>query len=170
MRWHRLPNAVRTLQSIARALKGGSEAVGAIAFAAMFLVFLLQIFMRYVVNAPLSWTIEACSILYVWITFWGAAFMVRRRDHITFSMIVDAAPAPVRAVLGVIGGAMLIAAFATALPGTLDYVDFMAGKKTPVMRLTYLIVYGLFPVFLVAVILRTLGDWAIDIRRARHPA
>lgn len=145
---------MKTFKAIRRTLTTGADAVGALMFAAMFLTFLAQIFMRYVVGQPLSWTIELCGILYVAIVFWGAAFLTGERDHIVFSLVIDSVSRPVRRVLGLVAAVALIAAFVTALPDTVDYVDFMAGKKTPIMRITYLSVYGLFPVFLVAAVLR----------------
>lgn len=142
------------MKRLARWTAFGADSVGAVMFAAMFLTFLLQIFMRYVVGEPLSWTIELCGILYVAIVLWGAAFLVRERDHITFTLVTDAVAPPVRRALAVVAAVALIASFVTALPGTLDYTEFMAGKKTPIMRITYLSVYGLFPVFMVAMIVR----------------
>jgi C4-dicarboxylate transporter DctQ subunit len=34
-----------------------------------------------------GWTLEFCLALWVWIVFWGAAFVVRERDHVTFDVI-----------------------------------------------------------------------------------
>jgi hypothetical protein len=33
-----------------------------------------------------GWTLEFCLALWVWIVFWGAAFVVRERDHVTFDV------------------------------------------------------------------------------------
>ena len=62
----------------------GAELVGAAIFATMFGAFLLQIFMRYVVNQPLGWTLELCMITYIWLVFWACAFLLKERDHIAF--------------------------------------------------------------------------------------
>jgi hypothetical protein len=37
-----------------------------------------------------GWTLELCLALWVWIVFWGAAFVVRERDHVTFDVIYGA--------------------------------------------------------------------------------
>ena len=50
---------------------------------------LLQVFTRYVVNRPFGWTSEACVIFYVWIVFWTRAFLLRERDHVTFTMVYE---------------------------------------------------------------------------------
>ena len=58
-------------------LRKGAEFVAVTLFIAMFGSFLLQVFMRYVLNRPLGWTSEACVIFYIWVVFWTAALLVR---------------------------------------------------------------------------------------------
>jgi TRAP-type C4-dicarboxylate transport system permease small subunit len=74
--------------------------VAATMMAAMFLTFILQIAIRYTATlewlaqafpilepSHYGWTLELCLALWVWIVFWGAAFVVRERDHVTFDVI-----------------------------------------------------------------------------------
>lgn len=42
-----------------------------------------QIFTRYVLNAPLSWTEELARFVFIWFTFTSAALVMARRRHIT---------------------------------------------------------------------------------------
>jgi C4-dicarboxylate transporter DctQ subunit len=78
----------------------GAEIVAATMMAAMFLTFILQIAIRYSAKlewlaqafpilepSRYGWTLELCLALWVWIVFWGAAFVVRERDHVTFDVI-----------------------------------------------------------------------------------
>lgn len=52
-------------------------AVAGVCLGAMTLVVLLQVFCRYVLNAPLSWPEEAARFLMVWMTFLVAPFAYR---------------------------------------------------------------------------------------------
>jgi TRAP-type C4-dicarboxylate transport system permease small subunit len=122
---------------------------------AMFAAFLLQIFMRYVVNHPLGWTSEACVILYIWTVFWTSTFLLRERDHITFSMLFDIAGPRPRWVLTVAGHLVLGIAFASALPAIADYVSFMKIDSTPITRIRFDLVYSIFVVFAAAVAIRS---------------
>lgn len=122
---------------------------------AMFASFLLQIFMRYVVNHPLGWTSEACVILYIWAVFWTAAFLLEERDHITFSMLSDTLSPRPRWVLSLIGHAVLAVAFASALPAIVDYITFMKIDSTPVTHIRFDYVFSIFAVFAVAVVIRS---------------
>ncbi|WP_159591192.1 TRAP transporter small permease [Chelativorans xinjiangense] len=144
---------------------------------AMFASFLLQVFMRYVVNHPLGWTSEACVILYIWAVFWTSAFLLEEREHITFSILSDAlAPRP-RWVLSLIGHAVLAVAFASALPAIVDYIAFMKIDSTPITRIRFDYVFSIFAVFAVAVVIRsvlalyrTLRDGiAVNERAAENP-
>ena len=51
--------------------------------AVLFFTFLLQIFSRYILRSPFGWTLELCLILWVWIVFFGCAFVVIPRASST---------------------------------------------------------------------------------------
>ncbi len=122
--------------------------------AAMFLTFLLQIFSRYVLAEPLGWTLELCLVLWVWIVFFGNAFIVRERDHVTFDIFYLAAPAPVRKVLALIAAAAIVIGFGIALLPTLDWIDFYKIKKSPTLKIPLRTVYSIYGVFMIIIIAR----------------
>jgi TRAP-type C4-dicarboxylate transport system permease small subunit len=128
--------------------------VAALLFATMFGAFVLQVFMRYVVNRPLEWTLEVCLIAYVWIAFWSAAFLVREDEHVAFNLIYVGVPPSVRRVLAVLISLVIGGAFAAALPATFDFVKFMGIDTTWVLELRFDVVFSVFVVFMVAVIAR----------------
>ncbi len=136
-----------------------TEIMAVIFMAAMFGAFLLQVFMRYVVNRPLNWTSEVSVIFYIWVVFWGAAFVVRPREHVAFTMLFDAAPPKARRLFAVVFFLVIGAAFVAAMPGIVDYVTFMKIDSTPVTRIRFDYTYSIFVVFAVSLILRCV--WAV---------
>jgi TRAP-type C4-dicarboxylate transport system permease small subunit len=68
-------------------------------FAAMFGAIILQIVLRYVFNAPLVWTDEFASYLFVWISFLGWTMAARKRIHIGIGIVADRLPARGRRLL-----------------------------------------------------------------------
>ncbi len=75
--------------------KGAEKVLDAVAvalFAAMFGAIIVQIVLRYVFNAPLVWTDEAASYLFVWISFLGWAMATRKRIHIGIGLVADRLP------------------------------------------------------------------------------
>lgn len=142
------------MQSVLALLRKAAEFIAVTLFTAMFGIFLLQIFSRYVLNAPIGWTVEVCIILYIWLVFWTSAFLLRESDHVSFNMLFLAASPGKRRVMAILGLLCIGAAFVVGLPVIIDYVSFMHIEKAPVTRIRLDLIYSIFPVFLIAVILR----------------
>lgn len=142
-------------------LTRGAEFVSAMLLAGVFLVFLLQIFSRYVLQMPFGWTLELCLILWVWIVFFGCAFVVRQRDQVTFDVLYFAVPKPVRWVFGILACVAIVLAFAWAFVPTWDYIDWMKMRKTATVRnpldnakIPLRTVFSVLAIFMIAVIFR----------------
>ncbi len=56
-------------------------------FILFFIAVLLQIFFRYILNAPLTWSEEAARYLNVWAVLLGAALAIKRKDHLRVDLI-----------------------------------------------------------------------------------
>ena len=52
----------------------------------------LQVASRYVFNNPTSWSEELARYLFVWITFLGAAVVIRKRRHVDVTVLTDRLP------------------------------------------------------------------------------
>jgi C4-dicarboxylate transporter DctQ subunit len=81
-----------------------AQAIAAAMMAAMFATFILQIVVRYSARLEwlpqrfpfldpslYGWTLEFCLLLWVWLVFWGNAFVVREQDHVTFDILFQVA-------------------------------------------------------------------------------
>lgn len=56
-------------------------------FSLMFLVVLLQIIGRYVMQNPFMWTEELARVLYVWLIFFGSSTLIKGYEHITIDFV-----------------------------------------------------------------------------------
>jgi TRAP-type C4-dicarboxylate transport system permease small subunit len=135
-------------------LQRGAELFCAALFAAMFCAFILQIFARYVLNSPISWTQEICTLLYVWIVCVGSAAILHEREHVTFDLIYQSVSPYTRRILAIVGTGFAAIVFLAALPGNLDYLAFMQSQRTPTLRLPMTVVMAAFCIFLVLAIVR----------------
>ena len=117
----------------------GAEFVAAMALAAIFVIFLLQILFRYVpFLEPIGWSVVVISLLWVFVIFFGCSFVVREKDHVTFDVIYLAVPRPMRRVLALITAVLMIAAMLWALPSVWETVfdnRLMNLKKIQTIRL-----------------------------------
>lgn len=138
-----------------------TEFIAAALLAAMFATFLLQIYSRYVLVQPFGWTLELCLILWLWIVFFGNAFLVRERDHVTFDILYLAAPRKVQRILALVSAAAIVAGMVWAFVPTWDYIDWMKNRKTTTVRnpltgakIPLRTIFSIYAVFMVAVAAR----------------
>jgi C4-dicarboxylate transporter DctQ subunit len=153
-------------------LSRGAEFITATMLAAMFLTFLLQIFARYVLLTPFGWTLELCLILWVWIVFFGCAFVVRHKDHVTFDIFYNAAPERRRRVLALVICFALILGLGWSLLPTWDYIDWMKIRKTTTVRnplsgdkIPLRTIFSVYALFMVAVMARYAWRAFVVLRR-----
>jgi TRAP-type C4-dicarboxylate transport system permease small subunit len=142
-------------------LKRFAELAAAAMFAAMFGAFMVQIVSRYVFNAPVSWTLEICSIAYVWLVFWSCNLLLTERQHIVFDILYRKFPPRWRRIVAILNTAALGLIFLAALPTVLDYIGFLGRRKTMILRIPFDYVYACFGIFMLAVI----GGAAWRLRR-----
>lgn len=87
------------MNAIFSALARATMAVAAICLCALVLVLAWQVFGRYVLNDSPGWTEPVALTLMSVSALFGAAVAVRSETHFNFPTLVEAAPAPLRAVL-----------------------------------------------------------------------
>lgn len=132
----------------------GAEAVAGGLLAATFLAFVVQVVFRYVLNAPLSWTLEACLTLWLWLVFWGCAFLLGPHDHVSFDVLYEACNRPVRRVMALISALAITIAFAVSLPATWSFISFYSIKDSATLGIRMDYVFSIYGLFAVATILR----------------
>ena len=152
--------------NVLRFLRVRAENFAAAMLAAMFVTFLLQIGSRYILHSPIGWTLELCLILWVWIVFFGCAFIVRERDHVTFDLLYFAASPRLQRFFAILSAAAIIIGFAVALYPTWDYIDFLKIKKSPQLKIPLRTVFSIYAVFMIAVIVA--HAWRL-VRLLREP-
>lgn len=144
-----------------------AETVAVILFAMLFLNYVLQVFMRYVMNDPLVWTLEAAGILFISVSLWTAAFCMDFRDHVNFDLLYKAlGPWGKRILLSLTLGTFLVLAF-WSLPDTVLLLEYMYDERTYALDMPMGHLFILFIVFLLAYAVKSLyavyrayrGDW-----------
>jgi TRAP-type C4-dicarboxylate transport system permease small subunit len=121
---------------------------------AMFVSFLLQIFSRYIMKSPLGWTVELCLMCWVWLVFWGCAFLLKDRDHVTFDVVYSACPVGVRRAFALVSALAMLAALVVSLPDSFDYLRFIHIKKSAILRIPLDVVFSVYGLFMIALIIR----------------
>lgn len=151
-----------------RALRGLAAAAGTGLFAALFLVFLVQITARFVFNRPLPWTDEAAVFLYVWVILWTAALIVPEREHVAFDLVWNLVSVRARRAMRAVGLLAVGVLAAWAVPASWDYARFMGREGSAVLGLPLVWLYVPFVLLLAALAARSaIGLW--NLWRGENP-
>jgi TRAP-type C4-dicarboxylate transport system permease small subunit len=152
---------------VRRKLQAAADAVGAALFAVLFVTFIVQVTARFAFNRPLPWTDELAVVLYVWVILWAVAVMVPAQEHVVFDLVYNACGPRVRRGMRLVGAVTIGALAAYALPGSVDYVRFMGREGTPVLGVSFTLVFAPFVLLLVALVVRSLVEVVAVLRGRR---
>lgn len=130
--------------------------VTALLLLSMFVVFILQILFRYVLNLPVLWTVEWVTIAWLWGILFSFTFVIKTGDMIRLDILYNAVPHGVQRVMDVLAGLTVAAVFAYTLPHAWDYVTFMKIEVTAAFRWRFDLVFAIYIPFHIAVIVRML--------------
>jgi len=133
-------------------LRAAAEGVVAAMLAAMFLTFVLQIFSRYVMNQPIGWTLEVCLTLWLWLVFWGCAFVVRHDEHVAFDVLYNSVRPGTRRVFALLGAAAIVIGLGISLLPTWDFIDFLKIKKSAILKIPMRTIFSIYAIFLISAI------------------
>lgn len=115
----------------------------------MTLVVLLQVFCRYVLNAPLSWPEEASRYLMVWMTFLVAPFAYRHGLLVRLESWVARLPKRGRRVLELVTNVLIACTLLVLLRETLWMVERGSGIRSSALNVSMGWVFAVMPVSLV---------------------
>ena len=120
--------------------------IGIALFVGMFVIVCLQVFSRYILQLPISWTEEIGRYLFVWTSFLGSAVLVGRDEHFSIDFIARVLPARLERILRVvvtvlvIGFALLMVAYGFRLSRRL------LTASSPILQLSLGAVYSIVPI------------------------
>jgi len=136
-----------------------------LSFTVLFLTFILQVFFRYVLNNPLTWTQDAIVIGFCWTVILGACYTMRKKGHVQFTMLYEAYSPKVAAWARLAGNLLIIVTFILMVIPSFRYAFFLGFQKTPVLRVSYTWIFLPFTYFLLSVIGYTIApvieDWKV---------
>ncbi len=142
-----------------------SKGVAVSLLAALFFTFILQIFARYALDNSPGWTLELCLTLWVWLVFFGNAFVVRHRDHVTFDVLYRWVSKRTRRLFALIAAAAIAISMALAVLPTWDFIDFLKIKRSATLGVSMRVVFSVYMLFMFATIVIYTVRF---IRIARH--
>ena len=113
------------------------QGFGVIFLLIMFVSVLIQIFFRYVLKSPTTWTEEASRYSFIWVVLLGTSFAVRRKEHVVMEVLVSRLPRFFRKYLGIALNIIVLAALLYLLPVSWNIFMFMKNFSSPTLSISW---------------------------------
>ncbi|GLK83074.1 TRAP transporter large permease [Ancylobacter defluvii] len=126
----------RVAVAIDRVLGGAVEAATAALVAIEVIVLGVGVVARYCFHAPLVWSDELASILFLWLSMLGAVVALRRGEHMRMTGLVSRVPPRLRALLEVFALTASIGFLLLILPHALEYAQEESFIVTPALEIS----------------------------------
>ncbi len=135
-----------TLDRVELALRSGLGVAVSILLSAIAVICFLEVILRYVFAASLSWYDELVGYLLVWLTFLGAVLAQSHGQHIGIGDLVERAPAPIRRPMELSGHLVLVAVHLVLVIYGLKLAIPFLGERAITVPVPMGFVYGVIPV------------------------
>ena len=145
-----------------------AEAVVVVLMAIMVTTVAIQVFFRYVIDDPLSWTEELARYAFVWITFLGAAVAYRRRAHIVVDMMLHVIPIRARAALALAVEGMVTMTLLILVREGLRMVETTSNVMATMLQIPMSYIYAAIPVSAVLMLAYQV-ERLVGVVRSRRP-
>jgi len=136
-------------------------------FTVMFLIILTQVFFRYVLRYPLTWSMEITVMGFVWTVIFGACYTMRQRAHIKFTLIYDRLKPRPAAIFRMLGNIIIVGIFLSLVLASLRFSFFMGFQRTAVFRIPFTYLFLPFVYFLCSISAYTIAEIVEDIKVLR---
>lgn len=138
------------------------------AFIVMFSVFVLQIFYRYILNNPLTWTYEVTVLGFLWTTLLGACYVKRLHSHISFDLVYYNRTPKGKMIFRLIGNGLVVIGCIISLFPTYKYLLDMHIERTPVIRIPFSVAFLPVIIFFILIFSHSIYDIIIDIAKFKN--
>lgn len=117
-----------------------------ISFLAMVLLVCWQVFTRYILQNPSSWSEELVSYVFAWMTLLGASLVVGERGHMNIPIIVERMKPEVRKILAIFTEIVAFSFAAVILVyGGLQMTQLAMGQMTSSLGVAVGVFYVILP-------------------------
>lgn len=108
---------------------------------------LWQVFSRYVLSAPSTFTNELLGFLLVWVSLLGASYAFGSNEHLSLTFIIDKFKGKNRLVITIINDLLILTfAILVLIKGGLNAVNMTMSQLTPVLGIQMGLVYLILPI------------------------
>ena len=125
----------------------------------------LQVFLRFILPVPLSWTEELVSAFVIWMTFLGIIAVERKKSHIRVELLEELLPAKAVAVLYGVFDLAIVTCLLAMIWGGWETLDETAYQRTPALAIPLNALIAVVPLASIALVIIVIRN---AIRRFRE--
>ena len=138
--------------------------IPSILFGAVFIMYLIMIIYRYLLNRAVFELNELCQVLYIACALMSASYSGRTNSHVAFPLLYDRLPPKIQRIFRLISNAITVALLAIMWYPCLDSAIWMMRKKTEVLDIPFFCLYALWLLFMTLSILYCIWHFIRDLR------
>jgi tripartite ATP-independent transporter DctM subunit len=127
--------AFAVVDAVERAIGRIVEMLAGVLVAVETLILFAGVVARYVFHAPLIWSDELASILFLWLAMLGAVVAYRRVEHMRMGALIDRADPPRRAFFEALALCVGLAFLGFVLKPSIEYAIDEAAVVTPALEI-----------------------------------
>lgn len=106
-----------------------------------------QVVARYILNDPSSWSEELARMVFIYLTFWGAALAIKRGRSLRIAVFVERLPKRLRFIFfNVINGTITIAFLLFAIYYSYWLIQKLSAAHTPSLEVPVSVLYISVPI------------------------
>lgn len=131
----------------------------------LIIVVFIQVFSRYVLNDPKTWTEELARYLFVWLVFTGSAVVFRENRHLSIDYFVSFFPTKVRRIVSVVINVIIAIFIVMALYHSNRLLTITSYQTSPTLMVPMSWIYLSFPLSLGLMLIELmfrLALWFVD--------
>jgi TRAP-type C4-dicarboxylate transport system permease small subunit len=113
------------------------QGLGVLFLLVMFVSVLIQIFFRYVLRTPLTWTEEAARYSFIWTVLLGAAFAVRKKEHVVMDVLVKRFPIYLQRYISIALNVIILISLIYLWPVSWKFFYFMKNVSAPTLNISW---------------------------------
>ena len=134
------------MKALRNVLTKALNVLAGVSFIAMVLLTCWQVFTRYVLANPSSWSEELVSYLFAWASLLGASLVTGERGHMNIPILVDRMSPPVQKALNIFGELIAFAFSGIILVyGGIEISQLAMGQMTSSLGVAVGVFYVVMP-------------------------
>ena len=144
---HQQQNKEGIMRQLRKLLDKVLNVLAGVSFIAMVLLTCWQVFTRYVLSNPSSWSEELVGYLFAWMSLFGAALVTGERGHMNIPILVEKSKPAVQKVLGIFAEIIAcIFAIVILVYGGVQITSLAMGQMTSSLGVPIGVFYVVMPV------------------------